>query len=55
MVVGGCELRFLVRGARSLKDKRRVARSLKERIAASFGVAVAEVGEQDKWQSLVLG
>jgi uncharacterized protein YlxP (DUF503 family) len=55
MVVGGCELRLLVRGARSLKDKRRAARSIKDRISGMFKVAIAEVGDLDKWQSLVLG
>ncbi|GIW70708.1 MAG: hypothetical protein KatS3mg102_0250 [Planctomycetota bacterium] len=55
MVVGSCELRLLVRGARSLKDKRRAARSIKDRISALFKVAIAEVADQDKLQSLVLG
>ncbi len=55
MVVGACALRFIVRGARSLKDKRRAARSIKDKLHAAFNVAVAEVGDHDKWQSLVLG
>jgi uncharacterized protein len=39
----------------SLKDKRQVIRSLQERLRRQFNVAVAEVEEQDVWQTAVLG
>jgi uncharacterized protein len=39
----------------SLKDKRQVVRSLAERLRRQFNVAVAEVDEQDSWQTAVLG
>jgi len=39
----------------SLKDKRQVIRSLQERLRRRFNVAVAEVEEQDAWQTAVLG
>jgi len=39
----------------SLKDKRQVVRSLAERLRRQFNVAVAEVEEQDSWQTVVLG
>jgi hypothetical protein len=39
----------------SLKDKRQVIRSLQERLRRQFNVAVAEVEEQDAWQTAVLG
>lgn len=55
MVVGACELRLVVRGARSLKEKRQAVRSIKDRIASLFHVAIAEVGDQDNLQSIVLG
>jgi uncharacterized protein YlxP (DUF503 family) len=38
----------------SLKDKRQVVKSLKDRLRSSFNVAVAEVGEQDTWQLAVI-
>lgn len=41
--------------SQSLKEKRRVIKSLKDRIRAGFNVSVSEVGELDKWQSAVLG
>ncbi len=34
----------------SLKSKRSVLKSLKDRVRSRFNVSVAEVGEQDKWQ-----
>lgn len=37
-------------GTRSLKDKRRLLDNLKTAIRKEFNVAVAEIGEQDKWQ-----
>ncbi len=40
-------MRLLLRGAHSLKDKRRVIRSLKDRISNKFNVAVAEVDHQE--------
>jgi len=36
--------------AQSLKDKRMVLRSLKDRLRQKFNVAVAEVDHQDLWQ-----
>lgn len=37
-------------GAQSLKDKRRVVKSLKERLQARFRASAAETGHQDVWQ-----
>lgn len=37
-------------GTRSLKEKRFVLRSVKDRIANRFNVSIAETGHQDKWQ-----
>jgi uncharacterized protein YlxP (DUF503 family) len=37
-------------GAQSLKEKRFVLRSVKDRIGQKFNVSVAETGYQDKWQ-----
>lgn len=41
--------------ARSLKDKRRVVRSLIARLRNQHNAAVAEVGDNDLWQSCRLG
>ena len=55
MIVGTLKMRFVLRESHSLKDKRRVIKSLKETLSNKFNVAVAETGEQDVWQSAELG
>ena len=55
MVVGAARVRLLVRGSRSLKDKRQVVRSVKDRLPSLFPVAVAEVADLDSRQSAVIG
>lgn len=55
MIVGSLRVRLLVRESRSLKDKRQVVRSIKDRLRNSFNVSVAEVEEQDHLQLIVLG
>ena len=55
LVVGACRVRLLVRGSRSLKDKRRVVRSVKDRLPGLLGVAIAEVGCLDHRQLTELG
>lgn len=37
-------------GCQSLKDKRRVLKSLKDRLHQRFNVSVAETAHQDLWQ-----
>lgn len=54
MVVGLLTLELHIPGARSLKDKRMVLRSVKDRLK-KFNVAVAEVDHQDLWQRATLG
>ncbi|MFH0910847.1 MAG: DUF503 domain-containing protein [Planctomycetota bacterium] len=55
MYVGALRAEYEVAGARSLKDKRRCLRSLKDRLKGRFAVAVSEVDGQDLWQRAVLG
>jgi uncharacterized protein YlxP (DUF503 family) len=42
-------------GSHSLKEKRQVVRSLLERVRRRYNAAVAEVDEQDSWQTAVIG
>ena len=49
MKVGLVQMEFLIAGARSLKDKRRVMKSVKERLRSRFNCSVAEVDMQEKW------
>jgi uncharacterized protein YlxP (DUF503 family) len=55
MTVGSLRVRLLIREARSLKDKRQVLQSIKDRLRTGFNVAVAEVEAQDHRQLAVLG
>ncbi len=55
MAVGTLRIRLVIRGARSLKDKRRVVKSLKDRIRNKFNASVAEVGALDDYRSALLG
>ena len=55
MPVGLLTLEIHIPDARSLKDKRQVLRSLKDRLRAHFNVAVAELEHQDTWQRAQIG
>lgn len=55
MVIGVLRVKLAVFEAMSLKDKRRVVKSLKERLRNQFNVAVAEVGSLDHRQQAELG
>lgn len=55
MIVGLCTVELFIPDGYSLKAKRQVLLSLKDRLRDKFNVSVAEVGEQDLWQKAVLG
>jgi uncharacterized protein YlxP (DUF503 family) len=55
MIVGTLKVRLLIREARSLKDKRQVVKSIKDKLHNHFNVSVAEVEAQDNRQLAVLG
>ncbi len=55
MPIGLLTLEIHIADARSLKDKRQVLRSLKDRLRAHFNVAVAELDHQDVWQRSRVG
>ena len=42
-------------GSSSLKDKRKVLRSLKDRLAGRFNLSIAEIDHQELWQRSLLG
>jgi len=55
MHVGICRIRFRLPENGSLKDKRRVIKSITSRVANKFNVSVAEVDDQDLWQLATIG
>jgi hypothetical protein len=55
MVVGVCILELDIPASQSLKDKRRVVKSVIARARQSFNVSVAEVDALDLWQRATIG
>jgi uncharacterized protein YlxP (DUF503 family) len=55
MPVGLLTLELHIPDAQSLKDKRQVLRSLKDRLRRQFNVAVAELDHHEAWQRSVIG
>jgi len=55
MIVGLLTLDLHFPESNSLKAKRWVLRSIKDRIRNKFNVSVAEVGANDLWQRSVIG
>jgi hypothetical protein len=55
MLIGTLKARLVIREARTLKDKRQVVSSIKDKLRNHFNVSIAEVDEQDNRQLAVLG
>ncbi len=55
MVVGVCKLLLFMPECRSLKDKRAILRSMKDRFFARFKITLAEVEDHDLWQRAAMG
>lgn len=55
MVIGALEIEVVVAWSESLKDKRRVIRSLKDRLHREHMVSVAEIAEHDSLRRARVG
>ncbi len=55
MTIGTLEVVLLIRESHSLKSRRRVVKSLTDRIRSRFNVSVADLGDQNLWQKAVIG
>ena len=55
MVVGVLKLNLVIPENHSLKGKRGVIKRIQARVSQRFNISVAECGDQDLWQSTVLG
>jgi uncharacterized protein len=55
MHVAVCRLTLRLHGNNSLKGKRRIVRSLCDRLRSRFSIAVAEVEEQDLLRTAIVG
>jgi uncharacterized protein YlxP (DUF503 family) len=54
MTIGSLSFELNIPEAFSLKDKRRILKSLKDRIKNKFNVSVAEVGHKNIWNRALL-
>ena len=54
VIVGLCTIELFIADSQSLKDKRQVLLSLKDRLRQKFNLSVAEVDAHDLWQKAVL-
>ena len=54
MVIGVASWALHLAGAQSLKDKRGVIKSMKDRMHNEFNVSVAETDHHDSWQTAEL-
>jgi uncharacterized protein YlxP (DUF503 family) len=52
--IGVLTLEILVEHSHSLKEKRHVVKSLKDRLRERFNVSVAEIDHLDSWQASVV-
>ena len=55
MTVGTCRVELHIPSNTSLKGKRRVVKSIKDRVQGRFNVSIAEVDRLDDWQRATLG
>lgn len=55
MVVGILRIELFIPAGQSLKSKRQVLRSIKDRVRSRFNVSVAEIEAENLWQRAVLG
>jgi hypothetical protein len=52
--IGVLTMELKIEHAHSLKDKRHIVKSLKDRLRNKFNVAVAEIDYQDLWQRALI-
>ena len=55
MLIGTATVELYLPGTFSLKEKRFVLKSMKQRIRNNYNVSIAEIDYHDKWQRACLG
>lgn len=53
--MGVMQVSLYIPGAQSLKEKRMVIKSIKDKLSQKYNVSIDEVEYQDKWQRSVIG
>lgn len=55
MIIGILQLELRMSESHSLKEKRMVLKSLKDRLRQKFNISISEIGLQDTWQRALIG
>ena len=55
MFVGTCKISLSIHEATSLKMKRKIVKSLKDKVRSRFNVSISEIANHDIYQSSILG
>ena len=55
MQVATCVIKLHLDGVGSLKEKRRILKSILTRLSNQFNIATAEIGHHDIWQTALIG
>jgi uncharacterized protein YlxP (DUF503 family) len=55
VVVGTARISFYIRDNRSLKEKRKIVKSVTAKVHHRFNASIAEIDSNDKWQMIGLG
>ncbi|MFH1622098.1 MAG: DUF503 domain-containing protein [Candidatus Omnitrophota bacterium] len=54
MLIGIAKILILIPSSSSLKEKRMVLRSLKNKLRSSFNISIIELDDHEKWQKTTL-
>jgi uncharacterized protein YlxP (DUF503 family) len=55
MIVAVLKISLSIPQADSLKDKRRIVKSIKDKLRSKYNISIAEIGDQDIWKTARLG
>ncbi len=55
MVAGICRITLVIHDNHSLKGKRKVLKSIIDKVRNRFNISIAEVGSNDAWQRAEIG
>jgi uncharacterized protein YlxP (DUF503 family) len=55
MVLGVCKVKLSIDNAFSLKEKRKIIKSIIARLKVRYNISVAEVDMNDVWKNAILG
>ena len=55
MNVGVCKIKLHLPDSHSLKEKRRIVKSMTSKLRNKYNISIAEVDDQDLWQIATIG